>query len=88
MLGDLVYFAWESLSLTMPTDLLAYNNSHSLLLPAGRSSKAVEEPHLYVPGMGKPNPAETRAADTAILNVVEAYCTTARLKTLIRKQTV
>ena len=49
----------------------------------GRSSKAIEE--LQVAGMGKPNPAETRAGDTAILNVVEAYCNNARLKSLIRK---
>lgn len=46
-----------------------------------RSSKAIEE--LQVAGMGKPNPAETRAGDTAILNVVEAYCNNARLKSLI-----
>ena len=52
-------------------------------LHVGRSSKAIEE--LQVPGMGRPNPAETRSGDTAILNVVEAYCYTARLKTIIRK---
>ena len=50
---------------------------------AGRSSKAIEE--LQVAGMGRPNPAETRTGDTAILNVVEAYCNSTRLKTLIRK---
>ena len=50
---------------------------------AGRSSKAIEE--LQIPGMGRPNPADTRIGDTAILNVVEAYCNTARFKTLIRK---
>jgi hypothetical protein len=47
-----------------------------------RSSKAIEE--LQVPGvLVRPNPAETRVGDTAILNVIEAYCNTARFKAFI-----
>ena len=54
-----------------------------LIMFLGRSSKAIEE--LQFAGMGRPNPAESRTGDTAILNVVEAYCNNARLKSLIRK---
>ena len=62
-----------------------YNESlyECTCIPAERSSKALEE--LQLAGMGRPNPAETRSGDTAILNVVEAYCSSGRFKSLIRK---
>ena len=51
-----------------------------------RASKAMME-ELHIPGVGRPNPAETRTGDTAILSVVEAYCNNAHFKPPMRKLT-
>ena len=65
------------------SSFLSFSLSSSSPTNQGRSSKAIED--LQVPGvLVRPNPAETRIGDTAILSVIEAYCNTARFKAFIR----